>query len=160
MNRMKRFVDRIGWVLFSALIGMLTGCTTYVEQPRTYRDYEPPPPREVDVPPPVAEREPAYVVIRTEDDFYQPLSPYGQWVIIGSYGRCWRPTRVDSDWRPYCNGHWLRTDAGCSWCSDEPWGWATYHYGRWDYSSQYGWYWVPERQWAPAWVSWHEGGGY
>jgi hypothetical protein len=27
-------------------------------------------------------------------------------------------------------------------------------------SPQFGWYWVPQTQWAPAWVSWHEGGGY
>jgi hypothetical protein len=37
---------------------------------------------------------------------------------------------------------------------------STYHYGRWDLSAQFGWYWVPQTQWAPAWVSWHSGGGY
>jgi hypothetical protein len=98
--------------------------------------------------------------IRAEGDFYQPLSPYGQWAVIGSYGRCWRPGRVAADWRPYCNGNWQRTDAGWYWVSDEPWAWATYHYGRWDFSGQYGWYWVPQTRWAPAWVSWHQGGGY
>jgi uncharacterized protein DUF6600 len=100
------------------------------------------------------------VEIRAESDFYEPLAPEGEWVVVGSYGRCWRPSHVESDWRPYCNGSWERTDAGWYWVSDEPWAWATYHYGRWDYADQYGWYWVPQIEWAPAWVSWHEGGGY
>ena len=43
------------------------------------------------------------------------------------------------------------------WVSDEPFGWATYHYGRWGYAEDIGWYWVPGRRWAPAWVSWRRG---
>jgi hypothetical protein len=93
------------------------------------------------------------VEIRAESDFYEPLAPQGDWVVVGSYGRCWRPAHVARDWRPYCNGNWERTDAGWYWVSDEPWAWATYHYGRWDYTEQFGWYWVPQVQWAPAWVS-------
>ena len=100
------------------------------------------------------------VEIRTASDFYEPLASDGEWVVIGSYGRCWRPGHVARDWRPYSEGYWQRTDAGWYWVSDEPWAWATYHYGRWNFSDQYGWYWVPQTQWAPAWVSWHEGGGY
>jgi len=100
------------------------------------------------------------IEIRADSDFYEPLAPQGEWVTIGSYGRCWRPGHVARDWRPYCNGNWELTDAGWYWVSDEPWAWATYHYGRWDFADQYGWYWVPQTQWAPAWVSWHEGGGY
>src|SRR5581483_8599131 len=100
------------------------------------------------------------VEIRAQSDFYEPLTPYGEWVTIGSYGRCWRPSRMEASWRPYCDGSWQRTDAGSYWASDEPWGWATYHYGRWGFTDQYGWYWVPQIQWAPAWVSWHRGGGY
>ncbi|MDB6056783.1 MAG: hypothetical protein JWO95_627 [Verrucomicrobiales bacterium] len=100
------------------------------------------------------------IEIRAESDFYEPLAPQGEWVVVGSYGRCWRPAHVARDWRPYCNGNWERTDAGWYWVSDEPWAWATYHYGRWDYTDDFGWYWVPQVQWAPAWVSWHEGGGY
>ncbi len=98
--------------------------------------------------------------IRSKSDFYEPLSPYGRWEVVGSYGRCWIPGRVEANWRPYSNGNWQRTDAGWYWASDEPWAWATYHYGRWDFTTQFGWYWVPQTQWAPAWVSWHEGGGY
>jgi hypothetical protein len=123
-----------------------------------------PPPREIrlapqPVAPPVTVGYPG-MEIRVESDFYEPLTPYGRWEVVGAYGRCWVPGRVEADWRPYCNGYWQRTEAGWYWTSDEPWGWATYHYGRWDFHPQLGWYWVPQTQWAPAWVSWHEGGGY
>jgi hypothetical protein len=100
------------------------------------------------------------VEIRTDSDFYEPLTAYGRWEVVGSYGRCWIPGRVEADWRPYSEGYWQRTDAGWYWVSQEPWAWATYHYGRWDLSPRFGWYWVPQTQWAPAWVSWHSGGGY
>jgi hypothetical protein len=100
------------------------------------------------------------VEIRAESDFYEPLTPYGRWEVVGSYGRCWIPGRVEADWRPYSEGYWQCTDDGWYWVSDEPWAWATYHYGRWNFTDQYGWYWVPQTQWAPAWVSWHSGGGY
>jgi hypothetical protein len=129
---------------------MLTGCTSYQEQPR-YRDVYDAPSPQVDT---------SYADIRTENDFYEPLSPYGRWEVVGSYGRCWIPNRVQADWRPYSNGYWRRTDDGWYWETDEPWGWATYHYGRWDSSPQFGWYWVPQTQWAPSWVYWRQGGGY
>jgi hypothetical protein len=100
------------------------------------------------------------VVIHAETDFYEPLGAHGRWVVVGAYGRCWIPARVETGWRPYSNGYWRHTDAGWYWVTDEPWGWATYHYGRWDFHAQYGWIWVPQTQWAPAWVCWREGGGY
>jgi hypothetical protein len=102
----------------------------------------------------------AGVEVHSVDDFYEPLSPYGDWVEIGSYGRCWRPYHVDSSWRPYSDGSWVHCDAGWYWQSEEPWGWATYHYGAWDYDSGFGWYWVPQTRWAPSWVAWRSGGGY
>src|SRR6185436_12935575 len=139
-NRTKRLIGMIGLVV----CGALPGYTTYGQPSLSVG---------VNVPLPA-------VQIRVESDFYEPLAPQGEWVVIGSYGRCWRPGHIARDWRPYCNGYWQRTDAGWYWYSDEPWGWATYHYGRWDFTDQYGWYWVPQTQWAPAWVSWHEGGGY
>src|ERR1043166_1756563 len=154
MNETKSSANKIGWklntLLMGALVWVLVGCASHREHAR-YRgtQYEPSP-----------QVETSYVGIRSESDFYEPLSPYGRWEIVGSYGRCWIPGRVDSDWRPYSNGYWQRTDAGWYWASDEPWGWATYHYGRWDLSPSFGWYWVPQTQWAPAWVSWHQGGGY
>ena len=50
--------------------------------------------------------------------------------------------------------------AGWAWASDESFGWAVYHYGRWGWSPAVGWMWVPGSIWAPAWVSWRYGGGY
>ncbi len=92
--------------------------------------------------------------------FYDDLSPYGQWVNDAQYGNVWVPNE-SGDFRPYGNnGHWVMTDYGNTWVSDDPWGWACYHYGRWTYDSYYGWLWVPGYEWAPAWVSWRYGGGY
>jgi hypothetical protein len=105
----------------------------------------------------------AYAVnfeVRDAGDFYEPLAPFGRWVHVDSYGWCWYPAYVDNDWRPYTTGYWLWTDGGWYWMSEEPWAWATYHYGRWVWDSYYGWLWVPGVEWAPAWVSWREGGDY
>jgi probable HAF family extracellular repeat protein len=93
-----------------------------------------------------------------EDDydlFYSRLSPEGSWIEAGNYGYCFRP-RVARDWRPYRDGHWVWTDRGWYWDSNERFGWATYHYGRWIRIGGTGWCWVPGHQWAPAWVSWRE----
>ena len=46
--------------------------------------------------------------------------------------------------------------SGWYWNSNERFGWATYHYGRWVNIGGTGWCWVPGNQWAPAWVSWRE----
>ena len=91
--------------------------------------------------------------------FYDNLSPYGQWVSDPSYGNVWVPNE-GGDFRPYgSRGHWAMTDYGNTWVSEDPWGWACYHYGRWTYNPYYGWVWVPGYEWAPAWVSWRYGGG-
>jgi hypothetical protein len=64
--------------------------------------------------------------------FYTKLEPYGDWIETRDYGYVYRPREAtDARWRPYLNGHWVYTDAGWTWISDEPFGWATYHYGRW-----------------------------
>jgi hypothetical protein len=92
--------------------------------------------------------------------FYESLSPYGQWFQEPSYGWCWTPYDISADWRPYSDGHWEYTDYGWSWVSNETWGWAPYHYGRWFFDDSYGWVWVPGREWAPAWVAWRYGDDY
>jgi hypothetical protein len=102
----------------------------------------------------------AGITIHAKADFYEPLTPYGAWVDVGRYGRCWHPARVEAGWRPYCDGHWEWTDLGWYWVSDEPWAWACYHYGRWVDDPNYGWVWTPDLEWAPAWVYWREGGDY
>lgn len=100
------------------------------------------------------------VSIRAHSDFYEPLIPHGGWIEIESYGRCWRPSAVAVGWQPYCHGHWVWTDCGWYWVSDEPWAWACYHYGSWVHHPWHSWVWVPGVEWAPAWVSWRVGGGY
>jgi Family of unknown function (DUF6600) len=157
MNATKRSASRIGLIFCSALaVAATTGCV--VHERRTV--YVPAPAPVVSVAPAPAVEHPPVVVIQSENDFYEPLGVYGHWEVIGTYGRCWIPGRVELGWRPYSNGYWQRTDAGWYWVSDEPWGWATYHYGRWDFHPNFGWIWVPHTQWAPAWVCWREGGGY
>jgi uncharacterized protein DUF6600 len=100
------------------------------------------------------------VQIHTKAEFHAPLAGHGTWVEVSSHGQCWRPANVAVSWRPYSFGHWVWTDFGWYWISDEPWAWACYHYGWWVYDPVYGWVWVPGIEWAPAWVSWRVGGGY
>ena len=90
------------------------------------------------------------------DTFYRRLEPYGAWRETSDYGYVWQPQRAQGsgDWRPYADGRWAYTDAGWTWVSEEPFGWATYHYGRWIRLRNVGWVWVPGEEWAPAWVSW------
>jgi hypothetical protein len=86
--------------------------------------------------------------------FHEQLSPYGQWVVAGSYGDCWVPARVAAGWSPYFDGEWIWTDYGWTWVSYDPWGDIPYHYGAWVWVDPYGWVWVPGTIWAPAWVTW------
>jgi len=166
LMKIARYPDRqLGFVLGSVLLAALTGCTTYVEErpAAVYAAPEPAPVYVAPAPAPVIVETPAappVVAIETEADFYQPLTPYGRWVDTPDYGRVWVPGGVAADWRPYSNGHWEQTEAGWFWVSDEPWAWATYHYGRWNLAPNLGWCWVPQTQWAPAWVAWRRGGGY
>lgn len=90
------------------------------------------------------------------DLFYDALEPYGDWISVDGYGFCWRPeiSMEDPNWRPYTVGKWAWTGGGWTWMSDEEFGWAVYHYGRWVRLEQEGWVWVPGYDWAPAWVAW------
>ncbi|HYF35212.1 MAG TPA: DUF6600 domain-containing protein [Prosthecobacter sp.] len=86
--------------------------------------------------------------------FYDNLEPHGDWREVGDYGYCWQPRHVEPGWRPYSDGRWVYTDAGWTWDSNEPFGWAVYHYGRWANIDRVGWIWVPGTDWGPGWVSW------
>jgi len=88
------------------------------------------------------------------DNFYGALAPYGEWLELDAGFYAWRPTHVRYGWRPYLHGRWAWTDYGWYWMSNEPFGWATCHYGRWYSDDNYGWVWVPDRTWGPAWVEW------
>ena len=78
---------------------------------------------------------------------------------MNGYGLSGSPPAAarDLNWRPYTLGHWVFTDQGWTWASDEPFGWITYHYGRWMRTRNLGWVWTPGDQWAPGWVSWRYG---
>jgi uncharacterized membrane protein YgcG len=89
--------------------------------------------------------------------FYDSLSSQGTWIQTDNYGYVWQPQVNDPDWAPYTDGHWVYTDQGWTWASNESFGWATYHYGRWVNIDGTGWVWVPGYTWAPAWVSWRYG---
>ena len=104
---------------------------------------------------------PARANVEVSFDYFQDaLSPFGEWVEVGDYGACWRPTGVGEDWAPYTDGYWAYTDGGWTWVSYEDWGGITYHYGRWVHVRDEGWVWVPEYDWAPAWVSWRSSNDY
>lgn len=93
--------------------------------------------------------------------FYESLSPYGSWFETPDYGYVWQPAVVrNGSWRPYMLGRWACTDRGWTWMSDEPFGWAAYHYGRWALCRGYGWVWVPGSEWAPSWVCWRSSGSH
>ena len=94
--------------------------------------------------------------------FYTKLEPHGVWRETSDYGYVWQPREAEQsrNWRPYINGRWVYSDAGWTWVSEEPFGWATYHYGRWTRLRNVGWVWVPGSQWAPAWVSWRKSNDY
>ena len=115
----------------------------------------------VSAPAPVVQETPPPAPV-TVNYFNDSLSPYGSWVEVDGYGRCWRPTVVnyDSGWRPYSDrGHWVYTDYGWYWDSDYSWG-VTFHYGRWFRNSRFGWCWYPDTEWAPSWVTWRSSDDY
>src|SRR5438128_1960813 len=98
--------------------------------------------------------------IDSVDVFYDQLAPYGVWVDDPSIGReAFIPD--DPNFVPYTRGHWAYTDLGTVWVSNEPFAWATSHYGRWWLSDALGrWEWIPDTQWAPSWVEWQGYGDY
>ena len=116
-------------------------------------------------PPPAAQVASAAQPVANPDAayFYQELSPNGRWFLTENGQWCWQPTIVVTNpgWRPYWDkGHWIWTDHGWYWSSDYPWGWATFHYGRWHLHPHHGWIWYPDHVWGPAWVAWRSGGEY
>src|SRR3989339_2234259 len=86
--------------------------------------------------------------------FYSNLAPYGTWIEIDGGLVVWRPTIIKRGWAPYRQGRWIWTVDGWYWDSYEPFGYIVFHYGRWYYDDYYGWIWIPDYDWAPAWVEW------
>lgn len=95
--------------------------------------------------------------------FHQELSPYGHWILVEDGQWYWQPSVVltNPGWRPYWDrGRWVWSDHGWYWISDYSWGWAVFHYGRWQLHPRHGWVWRPDRVWGPGWVVWRGGGDY
>lgn len=89
----------------------------------------------------------------------EDLNDYGEWIYTRDYGYVWRPHRSSirqyDNWSPYRYGHWRWVPPyGWTWINDEPWGWATYHYGRWVYVNGY-WVWTPYGYYRPRRSWWH-----
>ena len=90
------------------------------------------------------------------DVFYDQLDPYGTWYDDPTYGWAFTPSQAGLHpvhERPL-EVHGRRPRVG----HNDPFGWATAHYGRWVY--QNGWVWVPDTTWGPAWVRWRQGDGW
>jgi uncharacterized membrane protein YgcG len=84
---------------------------------------------------------------------------YGAWQQDPAYGYVWYPT-VAATWRPYYDGYWASYPRyGWTWTGGGVWAWPTHHYGRWGHVRNR-WFWIPDRRWAPAWVSWASAPGY
>ena len=98
----------------------------------------------------------------TEDAaiFYEELAQHGNWVDDEKQGPVWSPKGVEEGWRPYLNGRWNPTQQGYVFETQEPWGWATYHYGNWMPSESHGWVWAPGRTWYPNTVNWRTSDDY
>jgi hypothetical protein len=92
--------------------------------------------------------------------FYEALAPYGKWIDYGKYGPVWFPTEVSDDWRPYLNGRWVPTEEGWVFETEEPWGWAAYHFGNWFPTIEYGWVWSPGSTWYPSTAVWRTSDDY
>ncbi len=88
--------------------------------------------------------------------YYGELSRYGEWIWVDGWGWCWHPDE-GPDWRPYVRGRWVPGPWGPVWVGAEPWGFAVYHYGRWEWYASAGWVWIPGTAFAPAWVTWYYG---
>ena len=96
---------------------------------------------------------------------YADLDEYGNWRPDSRYGNVWYPSRVDADWAPYRDGHWVWQEPwGWTWVDNAPWGFAPSHYGRWVYVSNR-WGWIPGPRnvrsvYAPALVAFIGGSGW
>lgn len=134
-------MKKIHYILGLALFAALASCTTSrnYAQPAYYQD--------------------DYRGGVTYQQFYDELSPYGNWINYPGHGYVWSP--YEAGFAPYAtNGHWVYSTYGWTWVSNYRWGWAPFHYGRWFNDARYGWLWLPGYEWAPAWVAWRGGGGY
>ena len=69
------------------------------------------------------------------------LDQYGDWNPTPQYGPVWFPRSVEAGWSPYSIGHWANVYPwGYTWVDSQPWGFAPFHYGRWNnFGGRWGW---------------------
>ena len=103
---------------------------------------------------------PAWAARNDAGMFYEALASYGTWIDYGKYGPVWYPNKVSSTWRPYLDGRWVPSHSGWVFETSEPWGWATYHYGNWMPTTEYGWVWSPGSTWYPSTAAWRTSDDY
>jgi hypothetical protein len=94
---------------------------------------------------------------------YSDLDDNGTWSQTPDNGPVWYPNDVSPDWAPYSEGSWNWVAPwGWTWVGYEPWGFAPYHYGRWNYyGGRWGWYpgvYVGYPIYGPAFVGFFGGG--
>lgn len=81
-----------------------------------------------------------------DDAGYDELDRYGKWYDEPRYGRVWLPYAYGGR-APYRFGHWERFGIGWTWIDPAPWGFVTFHHGRWAFLHHlHRWCWVPERR--------------
>lgn len=93
--------------------------------------------------------------------FHDVLAPYGSWRDDPRLGLVWSPSEdgFDEPFVPYAtHGRFAyRAFEGTDeyvWVSDLPWGWVAFHYGRWTFTADHSWTWIPGRRYAGAWIDW------
>lgn len=95
---------------------------------------------------------------------FDDLDEYGSWTEVAEYGPVWFPP-VAPSWVPYRLGHWVWIDPwGWTWVEDEPWGFCSFHFGRWVLAGAT-WGWLPgpfvmAPVYAPAFVAFLGGPGF
>ena len=93
-------------------------------------------------------------VDQTIASYSRDLDDHGEWRYSNDVSsHVWVPYHRN-DWRPYYNGYWSPIAGRLTWVSYDPFGYVTHHYGRWGWSLDFGWYWIPGSYYSPGWVAW------
>jgi hypothetical protein len=73
----------------------------------------------------------------------EDLNTNGDWETDPDEGAVWYPTGVAAGWVPYSCGSWTWVAPwGWTWVDCAPWGFAPFHYGRWEHRKDR-WGWIP-----------------